>query len=68
MLFYAIPACCVFAVFLSALCLNDPEPVEPIQLWTGILLTALLWPLTLPSMLARGCSVFWQVFNRSLAG
>jgi hypothetical protein len=67
MLFYFIPACCVFVVFVSALYLNDPEPIDSFQLWTFIVLAALLWPLTLPSMLAKAGERCWMMFSQSEA-
>jgi hypothetical protein len=64
---YLIPACCVFSIFLSALWLKEPEPVEPVYLWPCIILASLLWPATLPSMVAKGSSVCWQVLSKPLA-
>lgn len=67
MLFYFMPACCVFAIMMSVLWLNDPEPVEPIHLWLFILLASLLWPATLPSMVVKASSMFWRASGRPLA-
>jgi hypothetical protein len=67
MLFYLIPVFFVFSIFLSALWLSELESANSTHLWFCIILASLLWPATLPSMLAKASSVCWHRINHPLA-
>lgn len=67
MLFYFIPSALVFGVFMSALWINESEPAHSTDLWTCIIAASLLWPATLPSMLAKASTVVLKSYRNPLA-
>ena len=53
MLFYFLPAGLVLAIAVHALLQDGTTPNHHLESWLFIILAALLWPVTLPSMLRK---------------
>ncbi len=53
MLFYLTPAGLVFTFCVTMLCFDDSTPKTDPTTWTVIILAALLWPATIPTILRK---------------
>jgi hypothetical protein len=52
-MFYLVPASLVFAFCTTMLCLDTTASKVDSEAWVLVVLAALLWPITLPSILRK---------------
>ncbi|HEY9887134.1 MAG TPA: hypothetical protein V6D02_01970 [Candidatus Obscuribacterales bacterium] len=59
-LLYALPALIVFAIALTSLLRDDSTPNTNLEFWLVTTLAAILWPITLPSMIRKKILDIWR--------